>query len=59
MKVSFDRVSDFMPADRKKLIHSQGVVGHFKWIPTDNAQNYTGVFRSGSDFTIVRLSAAV
>ena len=31
--VSFDHVSDALPADRKKTVHTQGLVAKAKWVP--------------------------
>ena len=33
MNVTFDTVSDVMPAGRKKYIHSEGYVAKFQFVP--------------------------
>jgi len=59
MKTSFDYVSDSMPKDRKKLIHSVGAMGLVEFIAEkDKSINpYTGIFR-GCSHVVIRLSLA-
>jgi len=64
MNPSFDTVSDSMPCqffcteERKKLIHTIGVLGQGRLRITNNPKNYTGMFTSGSDSLIIRMSLA-
>jgi len=64
MNTSFDTVADDMPtqfgglAYRKKLIHTVAVHGNAKWTPVSNSLQYTGIFASGCDNVVVRLSSA-
>jgi len=48
----------FCVEERKKLIHTVGVLTHGKLTITNNANNYTGIFATGSDNAIIRLSLA-
>ena len=44
---------------RKKLVHQQGLVAKASFRPTQQAEGmYTGIFKSGSDNAIIRLSDA-
>lgn len=56
MDVTFDTVSDVMPAGREKLIHSEGYVMKFQWVPTSNS-TFTGGF-AGAQYGVARLSFA-
>lgn len=57
---TFTHKGDELPRDpfgeRKKLIHSVGVVGKVKFI-SDGNHPYTGVFR-GADYGVIRFSTA-
>jgi len=57
MNPTFDLSSDWLPNGRKKLIHSQGLVAKFKWVPYE-FHPYTGLFESGGDYGILRVSLA-
>ena len=43
---------------RKKLVHQQGLVAKAKFTTNGAGQVYTGIFASGSDSAIIRLSDA-
>jgi len=45
---------------RKKLVHQQGLVAKASFRPTQDPEDrlYTGIFKSGSDDAIIRLSDA-
>ena len=62
MNDSFDHPGDtlkgLMQRARPKFIHSVGVTGHVKFIPNRNAQHFTGLFREGGDYGIIRFSSA-
>eukprot|EP01126_Amoeba_proteus_P062097 TRINITY_DN839_c0_g1_i8.p1 TRINITY_DN839_c0_g1~~TRINITY_DN839_c0_g1_i8.p1 ORF type:complete len:341 (-),score=42.78 TRINITY_DN839_c0_g1_i8:67-1089(-) len=64
MNTSFQTVADDMPyqdfglEERKKLVHTVGVIGSGKIDIHDNPFNYTGIFASGASEVIIRLSAA-
>jgi len=64
MNPSFDTVADSMPCqffcseERKKLIHTIGVLSQGKLIIKNNPKNYTGIFVSGADNIILRMSLA-
>ena len=55
MEVSFEK-GDWLPEDRKKLIHSVGEVAPVEWQPRPN--DYSGLFESGAKYGIIRLSSA-
>lgn len=58
VKTSFDYISDEMPPNRTKAIHSVGYIGKAHWVPTDNAKSkYTGVFKTEGDL-LLRMSLA-
>eukprot|EP01004_Peranema_trichophorum_P004736 NODE_3637_length_1315_cov_36.601510_g3182_i0.p1 GENE.NODE_3637_length_1315_cov_36.601510_g3182_i0~~NODE_3637_length_1315_cov_36.601510_g3182_i0.p1 ORF type:complete len:410 (+),score=64.31 NODE_3637_length_1315_cov_36.601510_g3182_i0:37-1230(+) len=57
VKTTFDDDWDFMPAGRRKYIHSVGSVGLVKFIPTPDTP-YTGVFSSGASYGLIRMSSA-
>eukprot|EP01097_Dermamoeba_algensis_P001616 TRINITY_DN1605_c0_g1_i2.p1 TRINITY_DN1605_c0_g1~~TRINITY_DN1605_c0_g1_i2.p1 ORF type:complete len:353 (+),score=93.61 TRINITY_DN1605_c0_g1_i2:76-1134(+) len=64
MDTSFDTIADDLPYQgpfnlqrRSKLIHGVGVHATFKWRNTGN-HPYTGLFQSGSNYGIARLSWA-
>jgi hypothetical protein len=62
MPLTFDTVADDMPMEvlgfirRKKLLHAVGLVASAVWKPVSNSLGYTGIFASGSQDLIVRLS---
>ncbi|CDW78959.1 UNKNOWN [Stylonychia lemnae] len=43
---------------RDKYIHSVGSVATVKYTPVDNNEGYTGIFKSGADHGLIRLSIA-
>ena len=45
------------PPTRVKYIHSVGVVAPFKWV-TSGVSKYSGFFKDGADYGIIRLSSA-
>lgn len=64
MDPSFHTPGDTMPKNRlwphkirRKYIHSVGVHGKVKFVPTANDHGYTGIFK-GANYGIVRLSSA-
>jgi len=63
MTVSFDTLADDMPEQflglqrRPKLIHSIGAIALGRWIPYDNPQGYTGIFK-GCNNLLIRFSLA-
>lgn len=61
---TFDTMGDIIPKapwwpypKRKKYIHSVGVQGKVKLVPSGQAHPFTGIFK-GADYGIVRLSLA-
>lgn len=44
---------------RKKFIHTVGNTGTFKYTVVPNNEGYTGIFESGADHGIVRISSAI
>lgn len=51
--------NDEMPwiwEDRVKTIHQQGLHAKVKWTPVDNSLGYSGIYATGSDYIIMRLS---
>jgi hypothetical protein len=57
MSPSFDYVSDQIPLDRQKLIHSVGSVGKVEFVPSGVQHNYTGVLK-GCKNVFLRISIA-
>ena len=57
MNASFDTISDTMPVDRTKFIHSRGVHAKVEWIATPDSP-YTGLFK-GCKHGILRISELV
>jgi len=63
MPLSFDTTADDMPKEllglvtRRKLVHSVGLMGTATWTPVTNTLGYTGIFASGSQQLMVRLSS--
>lgn len=53
---SFCQRSDEMQGKRLKTTHTQGVVAQVEWVPYANDEGYTGVYESGSDAVLMRLS---
>jgi hypothetical protein len=47
-----------MCGPRAKLIHSQGVVAKVKLDVTNGDSPFTGLFKSGADYGLIRLSLA-
>jgi len=60
LKLSFDYVGDDFPAQmggqRPKLLHSVGLMAEAVWNVVPNDLGYTGVFESGCDSLLFRLS---
>ena len=56
LKTSFDNEWDVLPAGRKKLLHSQGVVCPF--ILNIKSSPFTGIFKKGESRGLIRLSPA-
>lgn len=62
MPLSFDTVADDMPTEvlgitRRKLIHAVGLMASAVWTPVSNSLGYTGIFATGSQQLLVRLSS--
>lgn len=53
---SSDTVNPKGEEPRPKRIHRVGSVAKFRYEPIDNSDEYTGIFKSGSDHGIIRLS---
>ena len=55
---TFCVLSDEMRRNRNKFVHAQGVHAKVKWNPVSKAEGnkYTGMFATGSDSVIMRLS---
>ena len=53
---SFCQNSDGARPNRPKTTHTQGVVAKVEWVPVENDLGYTGIYDSGSDTVILRLS---
>lgn len=45
--------------DRPKGIHSLGAISAVRWVPTDEPNPYTGVFKTGANLGLLRISIAV
>ena len=48
--------SDEMRNNKLKTTHTQGVVAKVRWEVVDNNMGYTGIYASGSETAIIRLS---
>jgi len=57
MNQSFDTVTDTMPLERHKVVHSRGVVTLVEFIPTYDTP-YTGIFK-GCKHAVMRISEDV
>ena len=55
---SFTHRFDFMERDRPKVVHNQGLVAKVEWEVVDNDLGYTGIYSTGSDKVIMRVSEA-
>ena len=53
---SFCQRSDENQRKRLKTTHTQGLVAQVEWVVFDNDQNYTGVYATGTDTAVIRLS---
>jgi len=51
-------VNFFCLEERKKLIHTVGVLSQGRFVVKNNPKNYTGIFQTGADSIIIRLSLA-
>eukprot|EP00158_Paraphelidium_tribonemae_P001471 Partr_v1_DN24431_c0_g1_i1_m66268 len=58
MAPTFSTSNDWFPAGRKKLVHTQGLVAKIRFVKSQAATPFTGVFASGADFGIARVSSA-
>lgn len=56
---SLTNTSDELDEGRRKLIHARGAVARFRFVPSKSAHGYTGIYESGSDCIIGRLSLAI
>jgi hypothetical protein len=50
--------SDELDEGHRKLVHAWGAVARFRFVSTKSARGYTGIYESGSDCVIGRLSMA-
>jgi hypothetical protein len=62
MNDSFDHPGDalkggYLGRQRTKFIHSVGITGRVQFVPTRNAQHFSGLFR-GANYGIIRFSSA-
>ena len=48
--------SDIMGKTRLKTTHTQGVVAQVAWKPVENDEKYTGIYETGSESVLLRLS---
>ncbi len=55
---SFCQSSDTLPERRPKIIHNQGLIAQVKWEPVNKANGYSGIYSTGSDKVIMRVSEA-
>ena len=53
---AFYHRSDFVNKVRPKENHTQGVVAQVEWKPVENMENYTGIYETGSQAVLLRLS---
>jgi len=58
VKTSFDDVSDVMPPGRFKYIHTVGAVATVAFVPSGETHKFTGLFSSGAQHGLLRLSTA-
>lgn len=56
MPMFFDRFSDENPAQHAKLIHSYGAAATVRFEHVANNLGFTGVFKDGSEYGVIRLS---
>jgi hypothetical protein len=56
IKKTFDFIGDSMPYGREKQFHSTGVVAKVKLVITNRDAGYTGLFATGADWGIMRIS---
>jgi len=57
VKTTMEDVSDVMPAERLKYIHSVGSVAQVVWKPAAG-NPYSGIFATGSQYSFIRFSLA-
>ena len=57
MKGVFNDHSDVLKG-RTKTMHTQGVVAQVKWVVVPNDTGFTGIYETGSNHVIMRLSEA-
>ena len=50
--------SDELDVGHRKLVHAWGAEARFRFVSTKSARGYTGIYESGSDCVIGRLSMA-
>ena len=53
---AFYHRSDYVNKVRPKENHTQGVVAQVEWKPVENMENYTGIYETGSQAVLLRLS---
>ena len=55
-KTSFEHVADTMPVGRFKKTHPVGVTMKARLHISDTTRNYTGIFKTGNKFGVLRIS---
>jgi len=55
---TFDAVADVFPMEREKLIHGVGVVGSIAFVVNNTKPGYTGTWKTGGPFGLIRFSSA-
>ena len=53
---SFNLKSDQLPKNRHKITHTQGLTAHVEWETVDNDYGFSGIYGSGSETVLLRLS---
>jgi hypothetical protein len=59
MAETFDDYQDTLPDGRPKLIHARGSLAPVKFTVTANPNGHTGLFATGGDSCVARLSTAI
>jgi len=55
---SFCQRADEAKGSRIKSSHTQGLTAEAEWVPVNNGNNYTGIYGSGTDTLLLRISQA-
>jgi hypothetical protein len=59
LKVSFTEKGDVLPEKRFKIIHTVGAIAKAEFIPIKEKHPYSGIFKSGNNNVLIRLSVAI